>query len=102
MNDISRELQMVDCVEGFSPQFRGWLLENAAVWKAFEDAARKVHLRRSDYSAFVIVNVLRWRSDVEGIAFKMSNDRVPDLARLYNICNGKLFNVKKRFGKSFQ
>jgi hypothetical protein len=51
------------------------------------------------YSAYVIVNVLRWRADVRGEKFSMTNTMIPDLARLYNALYGPLFKTSARFGK---
>jgi hypothetical protein len=84
----------------FSPRFADWLLTNWAMWLAFRDAGTQVYARGfRDYSAYVIVNVLRWRADVRGIKFSMSNTLIPDLARLYNARVGPLFKTSSRFGK---
>lgn len=82
------------------PRFPDWLLANWPTWIAFRNAARQVHSRGfQSYSAFVIVNVLRWRADTTGQKFSMSNTLVPDLARLYNSMYGQLFTTSTRFGK---
>jgi hypothetical protein len=83
----------------FNPKFADWLLGHFDVYQRFEAAAEKVRARGiQNYSAFVIVNVLRWRADVEGSKFSMTNTFVPDLARLYNLNhNAPFFKVSTRF-----
>jgi len=84
----------------FNPKFRDWLLSHFAIYAQFEQAADKVRARGiKEYSAFVIVNVLRYRADVSGIKFAMSNTLVPDMARLYNMNTCHLFKVSTRFAK---
>lgn len=82
----------------FHPRFHDWLLTHFGIYEAFESAADKVAKRgHQAYSAFVIVNVLRWRADSEGTKFAMSNTMVPDLARLYNKVRFPLFKISTRF-----
>lgn len=84
----------------FAPTFRDWLVENWATWRAFAEAANAVKAKgKANYSAYVIVNVLRWRADADGLKFALSNTIVPDLARLYNLRHGALFTTSTRFGK---
>lgn len=84
----------------FSPRLRDWLLTNWSVWESFREAGDKVRARGlTEYSAYVIVNVLRWRADVSGAKFSLTNTMIPDLARLYNRVAGPLFKTSSRFGK---
>lgn len=81
----------------FSTRFREWLLTHWFMWERFEQAALKVRDRGiKRYSAFVIVNVLRYRADVEGNKFSMTNTFVPDIARLFNAIHDEFFNVSTR------
>lgn len=82
----------------FHPRFADWLMTHYGVFESFSAAADSVRRKGLKvYSAFVIVNVLRWRADCEGVKFAMSNTMVPDLARLYNLLYGDLFKVSTRF-----
>lgn len=94
-------IAMIDAAgKQYSPRFRDWLLVNWPMWVNFRNAADAVRDRGfKDYSAYVIVNVLRWRADVKGTSFSMSNTMIPDLARLYNAMYGPLFKTSARFGK---
>lgn len=84
----------------YSPRFHGWLTANYGVWIEFRAAADKVRdAGLKTYSPYVIVNVLRWRADVRGLQFSMSNTLIPDLSRLYNAMYGPLFKTSTRFGK---
>lgn len=81
----------------FLPTFRDWLVTHWHMWERFKEAADRVAAsRRTNYSAFVIVNVLRYRADIVGVKFSMTNTFVPDLARLYNRTAHNLFNVSTR------
>lgn len=87
----------------YHPKFADWLLTHWGIYEAFEEAGMKVQARGlMAYSAFVIVNVLRWRADTQGTRFAMSNTMVPDLARLYNALHGQLFKVSTRFANKEQ
>ena len=89
---------------GYNPRFADWLLVNWQTWLDFKAAADKVRERSFvDYSAYVIINVLRWRANVRGHKFAMSNTMTPDLARLYNQLHPEvqppLFKTSTRFAK---
>lgn len=93
-------MQLAKHKDQFLPRFHDWMLENWDTWLAFVDAANMVRKRGlTSYSAYVIVNVLRWRADTRGIKFALSNTMIPDLARLYNLRHGELFTTSTRFGK---
>lgn len=85
----------------YHPKFPDWLLVHYDMWLDFKAAADKVRLSGiTDYSAYIIVNVLRYRANIRGIKFSMTNTLIPDLARLYNADHGKLFSVSTRFGRA--
>lgn len=84
----------------FNRRFPDWLLANYPVFTDFCRAGDAVRERGfTEYSAYVITNVLRWRANVRGLQFKMTNTFIPDLARLYNATRGPLFTTSTRFGK---
>lgn len=84
----------------YHPKFPDWLLVHYDMWLAFKEAADKVRAHgRTQYSPYVIVNVLRYRADTHGTQFSMTNTLVPDLARLYNADHGPLFKTSTRFGR---
>lgn len=74
----------------FRNDFMAWLSENWHVWFAFEEQSDAVWNRgRRHYSARTIFEVLRHESVVQeraaGEAWKLNNNVVPDLARLYGL-----------------
>ena len=85
--------------DDFHARFHDWLITHHGIYEKFEAAANMVLAKGiTNYSAFVIVNVLRWRADTQGTKFAMSNTMVPDMARLYNKANGvQFFKVSTRF-----
>lgn len=104
--EVARRNRTVAIVRGakagtFNPRFPDWLLVNWSIWREFCDAADKVRAKGfNGYSAYVVVNVLRWQADVRGIKFSMSNTLIPDLARLYNMrVRDAFFTTSSRFGK---
>jgi hypothetical protein len=71
----------------FRPDFIDWLRANFTVWQGFERQANAVYdIGRRHYSARTIGEFLRHetmlRASADG-AFKLNNNRWPDLARLY-------------------
>lgn len=99
-----RTIALVDAArDQYSPRFRDWLLTNWLVWIEFRKAAHAVRGRGiREYSAYVIVNVLRWQADVRGIKFAFSNTMTPDIARLYNAMYGPLFKTSSRFSREMK
>lgn len=73
----------------FRNDFMSWLSENWHVWQAFEVHADAVWARgRRHYSARTIYEVLRHESALRehgGGEWKLNNNAVPDLARLYGL-----------------
>jgi hypothetical protein len=74
----------------FRVDFMAWLSENWHVWQEFEAQADRVWARgRRHYSARTIFEVLRHESVVKEAGnaegWKLNNNVVPDLARLYGL-----------------
>lgn len=70
----------------FRADFTAWLDVNFHVWLAFEEASNKVwDAGWQHYSARTIMEVIRHRSNIREIhgKYKISNNRIPCLARLY-------------------
>lgn len=88
--------------ERYRPEFFSWLKENLHVWDAFARECDLLRARgRTHYSARTVIEVLRHNSAVREAAgeYKISNDNVPDLARLYLQCRPDaqgFFSVKGR------
>lgn len=81
----------------FKSGFYNFLINHGDAWLRFYESAEKIRERGiKNYSAFVIVNVLRYRADLEGRKFAMTNTYVPDFARLYNMMVAPIFNVSTR------
>ena len=73
--------------------FFWWLSANPHIWKAFEEKAyiMAAVAKRPRYSARTIVEVMRWDSDLRENKplFKISNNMVPGMARLWMHKHGK-------------
>lgn len=70
----------------FTDGFADWISINDHIWKAFVSEAGKVYNQgRRHYSARTIVEVLRHNSTLREASgeWKINNNRVPDMARLY-------------------
>lgn len=66
-------------------KFKTFHLENPDVYKMFKQYALKIKATgRSKYSAWTIINVIRWEHDVRstGDVFKINNDYIALYARL--------------------
>ena len=82
--------------------FFHWLSQNQHIWKAFEEKAyiMAAVAKRPRYSARTIIEVMRWDSDLreKNKLFKISNNMVPGLARLWMAKHGanhpKFFSVR--------
>lgn len=88
--------------ELFRAGFALWLAENPQVWQRFLAMAQQVrgHGRRV-YSARTIVETMRWKTDVGEISgpWKLNNNWVPSMARLFNVIHGIDF-FQERHGSS--
>lgn len=66
--------------------FISWVLteDGYRIWRDFETRARTMARRRKRYSAMAICQVIRWDTDLkDGGDFKLDNNWVPGLARLW-------------------
>ena len=82
--------------------FFHWLSQNQHIWEAFERRAYQMALvGRKRYSARTIIEVLRWDSDLreKNKLFKISNNMVPGMARLWMAKYGRkhprFFNLRE-------
>ena len=82
MSDASeRELQLR------KQEWWRWHKANPHIWKWFERFAfEAIGARQKHYSAWAVVNRIRWHVDIEtqGNAFKISNDWIAFYARLFH------------------
>ena len=93
---------MADHWQEYPEGFFHWLRNNQHIWKAFEEKAyiMAAVAKRPRYSARTIIEVMRWDSDVreKKPLFKISNNMVPGLARLWMAKHGanhpKFFSVR--------
>lgn len=104
MNTAQRKFlaHVLDSYPGeFSRAFPLWMEDNFHVWQRF---ARECDLLREcgrdHYSARTVIEVLRHETQLRecGSDYKISNDFIPDLARLYQFtrhCDG-FFTLKER------
>lgn len=85
---MTAQLQLLDRYQRspLEERFAAWLELNLHIWKLFErftfEAIRAGH---AHYSADAIVHRIRWHTSVEtqGDEFKVNNDYVAGLARLW-------------------
>ena len=67
--------------------FFNWLQYNEHIWAQFELHALTMSAKRKRYSARTIIEVMRWNSDLreqqKKPLFKMSNNMIPGMARLW-------------------
>lgn len=92
LNPMQRQF-MHDYQDDYPEGFFRWLSENQHIWKAFEEKAyiMAAVAKRPRYSARTIIEVMRWDSDLRENKplFKLSNNMVPGLARLWMAKHGK-------------
>jgi hypothetical protein len=93
MNDWLRNNYAKEHEHEYPEGFFWWLRENFHIWKAFEEKAYMMAAvaKRPRYSARTIIEVMRWDSDIreKKPLFKISNNMVPGLARLWMAKHGK-------------
>lgn len=104
IQQAERDLMVQRILEGkggpYNRRFHDWMINHGDMWVEFRTAADKVwDANIREYSPYVIVNVLRYRANIRGIKFSMTNTLIPDLARLYNAVRHPLFKTSTRFGK---
>lgn len=76
----------VRACSNYRPDFAVWLDLNWHIWERFRSEADKIRARRSHYAARTIAEYLRHQTMLREAAdfeFKLNNNNVPDLARLY-------------------
>jgi hypothetical protein len=103
INSTASHSDLVACVLDnpamFRDDFMAWLKDNFHVWDRFKREADWIRSRgRKHYSARTILEVLRHESSLADTdaEFKLNNDNVPDLARLYMLACGadEFFDVR--------
>jgi len=77
--------------------------EGTAIWREFELRANEVAKRREYYSSQAICEVIRWETMLTGGKdFKLNNNWVPGLARLWMFKYGKenpgFFRIRDSLG----
>ena len=75
------------CPKDFRNDFAGWLAANQPIYAEFERQALMIASRRDHYSARTIAEVIRHNSQLaeDGGAWKINNNRIPCMARLFSI-----------------
>lgn len=75
----------------FRPEFDSYVMENWPVYVAFEQRALRVAEYRNHYSARTIAEVIRHDTAIGEIGgdYKINNNFIPDLARLFALMNPK-------------
>lgn len=93
-------LYLTDINQTLYPEgFFQWLIDNQHIWDQFERHALSMAGKRERYSARTIIEVMRWNSDIreKKKLFKLSNNMVPGLARLwmhkYKLDHPKFFQI---------
>lgn len=92
----------------FRNDFAGWLASNQPIYAEFERQAKIIALFRDRYSARTIAEVIRHNSQLSevGSEWKINNNRIPDMARLFSLRNpqhAQLFqlrNSEMRMGRA--
>ena len=87
--------------EDFDVTFKQWLRENWRIYLTFYSNAEEMRLRarREHYSARTIIELMRWHTDLieRDSTFKINNNAVPDMARMYNkMTNSNFFQERKQ------
>jgi len=76
---------------GFSFVTEGWLLKNRELWLEFYQASERIRLSgRQRYGAKAITEWMRFETALRdsSVVFKINNNHVSGLARLYNRVSG--------------
>jgi hypothetical protein len=91
MNQAQLDLPNVEQQLKFPDGFWLWINENKHIYDEFEKRALEMTKYRERYSARTIVEVLRWNSDLrQGCPlFKISNNMIPGMARLWMMNHGR-------------
>ena len=84
----------------FRDDFRNWLVSNKPVWTEFAKRAKAVaKTGKEKFSARTIAESMRWDFEMGNskIDYKVNNNFVPDMARLFTVLNPKyesLFSMR--------
>ena len=85
---------------GFDRWSRDWMRDNWKIWCVFHRRATQMQQSGRDYySARTIAEAIRWETDLRetNSVFKVNNDIIPKLARLYNHLTGsEFFRLRKQ------
>lgn len=91
--------------QGYPAGFFAWLdtTEGMSIWRSFEAKALMMARMRERYSAMAIAQVIRWETDLQdGTEFKLNNNWVPGLARLWMYNHGEgypdFFQLRDKLG----
>lgn len=95
--DLLKQLTKDDYPEGFFH----WMQFNSHIWEQFEAKALQMAKYRKRFSARTIIEVMRWHNTIrqeKDVTFKISNNIVPGLARLWMAKHGldhpKFFDMR--------
>ena len=79
----------------YPPGFWKWLADpqNHNLYQEFERRALQMAKRRERYSARTIIEVMRWNTDLRdtSVTFKIQNNMVPGMARLWMRDHGFMY-----------
>lgn len=90
MNQAELALDLVR----YPPGFLRWLRDNRDIYDAFEKRALQMaRSGRKHYSAYTIVQVIRWETDLrdKDETFKINNNHTPAMARYFMEQWGKAY-----------
>jgi len=78
------KLYLHEIENDFLEKFCDYFQKNPSVWRLFKQYSEKVKGTRGKYSAWAIINQIRWHHEIEkgGDDFKISNDYIGLYARL--------------------
>lgn len=79
-------LKVRENADQFREGFEAWLIANWHIWREFSKQADIVEQRFAHYSARTIIEWMRHHTalaESNGLGWKINNNVIPDLARLY-------------------
>jgi hypothetical protein len=99
---VEYELAHTKARETIPATFWNWLDENPTLWRTFLELALQAFNVRERYSARTVIEVMRWNTDIleAGGSFKIGNNHVPHMARLFNhLVRREFFSLRDNGGK---